>query len=311
MSLTAAIISRFWAMDPEALEALVAIAERRMDDATLVRMRERAIEEGRWPPRPEALLLPGATPMAGAPPRTYQREAVGIIPVMGPIIPHANLFSEVSGASSVDGLTASLRSARGNPDIRTIAMVFDSPGGAVTGIKDLADRIAATNAEKKVESYVYGAGASAAYWLATAASTITLGHTAGVGSIGVAAVAQVQQAADRNGNKRVEIVSTNAPNKRPDLTSEAGVAHIRETIDRLESVFVGDVAANRHVTREKVLADFGKGGMLIGQQAVDVGMADGVMAFDAWLDSLVSANKQAPKEEPRKARAERFLAERR
>jgi ClpP class serine protease len=307
--LSAAIISTAWAIVPEALEAIIAIVERRLDDPAYLRMREKAIEDGKWPPQPDALLLPGAVRMEGAPGGTYRRESVAIIPIIGPIIPHASMFSDISGAVSVDSITASIRAAAANPDIKTIALVYDSPGGAVPGIRDLAERIATQAAtDKKVEAFIYGYGASAAYWLASASSTITLAKTAAVGSIGVAAVAKVQQANDQNGERRVEIVSSNAPNKRPDLSTPEGIASIRSMLDQVEAVFVGDVATYRKVTKEKVLADFGKGGSLIGDQAVAAGMADGVMTFDAWIDGLV-ARSPRPAQPVRRIAAEAFLTE--
>jgi ClpP class serine protease len=287
MSAVSAIVSSHWAILPEALQGIIALAERRQDDPALVAMREKAIEEGRWPPRPDALLVTGAVPLEGAPRRVYRREGVAIIPVIGAIIPHASIFAEVSGAVSVDFLTAAVRAAAANDEIKTIAMIFDSPGGAVPGIQELAGRIVSTGAQKRVESYAYGNTASAAYWLASAAARLTVAPTAVLGSIGIVAAIPVQEGTDAMGMRRIEIVSSNAPRKRPDPRSDDGAADIRVTLDSLETVFVDAVAAQRHVTREKVMSDFGKGGVMVGAEAVKAGMADAVLPFDAWLDRLV------------------------
>lgn len=306
-NISAAIISNFWAILPEALEAIIAIVERRLDDPAYLRMREKAIEEGKWPPRPDALLIPGAVRMEGASGGAYRRESVAVIPVIGPIIPHASMFSDISGAVSVDSLTASIRAARANPDIRTIALVFDSPGGAVTGVGDLAGKIREAGTDKNVDAFAYGYAASAAYWLGSAAQTLSLSKTAAVGSIGVVAAANVQQAADKNGNRRVEVVSTNAPNKRPDMSTPEGASMIRSMIDQIESVFIDTVASNRKTTRDKVISDFGKGGMLVGEQAVAAGMADSVMTFDAWMDNLVARVPRAAPQPNRRLAAEKYL----
>lgn len=307
-NILAAIISTQWAIVPEALEAIIAIVERRFDDPAYLRMKEKAVEAGRWPPTPEALAIPGAQRIEGAS-GVFRRESVAVVPVMGPIIPHSSFFSEVSGVTSVDSISASLRAAVANPDVKTVAMVYDSPGGAVPGINELAGKIAA--AAKPVEAFVYGSGASAAYWLASASKSITLSRTAAVGSIGVAAVARVQQGNDINGDRRVEVVSTNAPNKRPDLTTPEGAATVRAVLDEVENVFVSDVAKNMNVTREKVLADFGRGGLLVGQRAVDAGMAHAISTFDAWMDDLVARHPKAQAPAPRRIDAATdFLAKR-
>lgn len=302
-----AIVSTVWAIIPEALEGIIAVLERDFSNPAYIRMKEKAVEAGRWPPNPEALAIPGAKRAEGIP-GAFQRENVAFIPVMGPIIPHSSFFSEVSGVTSVDSIGAALRAAERNPDVAAIGMVHDSPGGAVPGIHELAGKI--SSAKKPVEAFVYGSSASASYWLATGARSITTSRTGILGSIGVAAVARVQQGNDINGDRRVEIVSTNAPNKRPDLTTEAGAATLRAVLDEIESVFVGDVAKNMKVTREKVIADFGRGGLLVGQKAVDAGMAHGVSTFEAWADDLVARHAK-PQPAPRRVdAANAFLAKR-
>ena len=88
------------------------------------------------------------------------------------------------------------------------------------------------------------------------------------------------------GDLWIEIVSTNAPNKRPDPVSEDGRIEIVATLDAVEKQFVADVARGRKTTVEKVLADFGRGGVKVGADAVKAGMADKVQSYDAALNAL-------------------------
>jgi hypothetical protein len=67
-----------------------------------------------------------------------------------------------------------------------------------------------------------------------------------VGSIGVVAAIPVQVAPDAGGDLWIEIVSTNAPNKRPDPVSEDGRIEIVATLDAVEKQFVADVHRKRH-----------------------------------------------------------------
>ena len=68
--------------------------------------------------------------------------------------------------------------------------------------------------------------------------------------------------------------------------SEDGRIEIVATLDAVEKQFVADVARGRKTTVEKVLADFGRGGVKVGADAVKAGMADKVQSYDAALNAL-------------------------
>ena len=95
-------------------------------------------------------------------------------------------------------------------------MLLDSPGGQVSGINAFADIVAAGTKKKYTTAFVAGSAASAAYWIASAASEIAMEGTGMVGSIGVVAAIPVQVAPDGGGDIWIEIVSSNTLNKRPD-----------------------------------------------------------------------------------------------
>lgn len=302
MSIYAAIVSQAWAILPDALEAIFAIAERDSNHPALAAMRAEAEKAGRWPPNPQAIMVPGAVPLEGAP-RAYRKDSVAVIPVMGPIFPHASMFSEVSGAASVDGIAQAMRAANANDDVRAIAMVFDTPGGAVTGIGELAAKI--STSQKPVNAFGYGSVASAGYWLASAAKSLTLSPTSLAGSIGVVAALPVTESHDRSGRRMIEIVSSNAPKKRLDPRTDEGVAAMRETLDAIEAEFITTVAKNRRVSRETVLSDFGQGGLLTGRAAVVSGMADAVGTLDQWLEKMAADH---PGPARKRLSAESYLA---
>lgn len=211
------------------------------------------------------------------------RDGTAVIPVTGPIFRRANLFTEVSGCTSVQHLATDLGAALANDKVTSILLDIDSPGGEVTGIAELASQIQAAAAKKPLCAYVSGIGASAAYWLASAAPDVVLASTAVVGSIGV-------YAAYPNGKHagRTEFVSSQSPNKRPNPETERGAAEIQKTVDATAAVFVADVARYRKTTQEKVLEDFGKGGLLVGKAAVKAGMADRLGSLEEVLAHLAS-----------------------
>lgn len=275
-----ALTAEPWAIVPANLELIARIAQRHHN----------AVDPSKGEPeyqRRDYLQMagPGAQPIPGAQ-RAYAIDGVAVIPVIGPIFPRANMMTAYSGATSVTMLQNDFKVALDNSAIGAIMLMIDSPGGAVSGIKAFADQVAAGSKKKRTVAYVSGAACSAAYWIATAASEISMDPTAMVGSIGVVAAIPVQVAPDSNGEMWIEVVSTNAPNKRPDPTSEDGRAEVVTMLDDLEHMFVADVARGRKVSTETVLAEFGKGGVKIGSKAVKAGMADRVRSYDAELADM-------------------------
>lgn len=213
------------------------------------------------------------------------REGVAHIPVRGPIFPRANLFTNISGATSVSSLARDFQVALDDKDVSSIVLDIDSPGGSVTGINEMADIIKAGGEKKDVTAYVSGTGASAAYWLATAANTVVIDATARVGSIGVV-IAYPSGKEDDS----VEFCNTASPNKRIDITTDSGKKVITEELDALADVFVQAVAVNRNTTPEEVVSNFGKGSVLVGQNAVDVGMADQLGSLEGILAEKSNLN---------------------
>ncbi len=102
--------------------------------------------------------------------------------------------------------------------------------------------------------------------------------TARVGSIGVV-VAYPGKCED----DAVEIWNSASPNKRVDVSTEEGKAVVVKELDALAEVFINSVAVFRGVLPEKVISSFGKGSVLVGQNAVDVGMADRLGSFEGLL----------------------------
>ena len=214
---------------------------------------------------------------------------VGVIHVIGPIFRYANLFTMISGATSVAELATGFRAMVDDPAVRAIVLNIDSPGGEVAGISELAAAIYDARGKKQIVAYADDAAASGAYWLASAAGKLVASDTAQLGSIGV--VGTVVDRGPREGVKTYQFVSSQSPLKRPDLETPEGRATMQQRIDDLAAVFVSAVARNRGVAEAKVLADFGRGGMMIASKAVAAGMADEVGSFEGVLAGLKAGTR--------------------
>lgn len=215
------------------------------------------------------------------------RGNVAVVPITGPIFRYANLFTMISGATSLDGLAKDFTTALEDPAVASIILDINSPGGQVTGIADFAAMI--HGASKPVVAFVDGMAASAAYWIAAAAGKVVMGKSAMAGNVG--AVLSLDIRKDPN---KVDIVSSQSPNKRPDVTTDAGRAQMQAMVDAQAQVFIEDVAAYRGISPEAVMADWGGGAVHIASQAVALGLADQVSTLEEVIAGLAGKPQSKP-----------------
>jgi ClpP class serine protease len=290
MRLLDAAASVPWAIRPEALQVILDIAARE-DVAPAVIA---GVMHGHS--APEAVAARDGKPLD----KTFAaevRDGVAVVHAKGPIFRYAGLFDDVSGATSVQNLARDFTAALENPNVSSILLHVDSPGGEVSGIAEFADMVHAARDTKPVWAYVSDLGASAGYWIASAASRIVVAQTAALGSIGVVMAVRDPRATK---SKEIEFVSSQSPNKRPDPTTQGGQDQYQALVDATADVFVGAVARNRGVEAQTVLEDFGAGGLLIGQAAVDAGLADAVGSYEGALAEMQARTSRAEKAAQRK-----------
>ncbi len=215
------------------------------------------------------------------------RDGVAILPVMGPIFRHASLFTDLSQATTVDSIAADFHAALRDPQVRSILLNFDSPGGEASGIGEMAGLIHRARGVKPIAAYVGSLGCSAAYYLAAAAERLIAHPSAILGSIGVLTTWEDDRAVrEAEGIVEHTFVSSGAPHKHVDPATDSGRLAIQKILDDQEAVFVSDVARFRGVGVETVYSDFGGGGVLAGDEAVAVRMADRLGTFEETLTEL-------------------------
>ncbi|HEX7334222.1 MAG TPA: S49 family peptidase [Pyrinomonadaceae bacterium] len=208
-------------------------------------------------------------------------DGVAIIPVMGPIFGRANLFTEISGATSIEMLAKDFNEARENTRVKAIIFHINSPGGEVDGTSEFAQHVFNARSEKPIVAYASHLMCSAAYWIGSAASEIVAEETASLGSIGV--VGSVSLDKDK---KSVQFVASQSPNKRPDPESERGKSQIQRHIDDLADVFIDTVARNRGWTAAEVIEKGDAGNILAGRRAVASGLADRLGSLEGLIAEL-------------------------
>ena len=195
-----------------------------------------------------------------------------ILNIRGPMARYSSFFSEISGMSSTEKLASAFSSLDADESVEQIILQIDSPGGTVNGIAEFAELIASGNTP--TVSYITGVGASAAYWVASQTDKIYVSKTAITGSIGVRG-----EAPDEPDSRT--LVSKYAPAKIGSAAASQAV------MDRLEVEFHNAVASGRGVTATHVQENFGQGGVFVGSDAVDAGLADAVATLDQILAGTV------------------------
>ena len=167
-----------------------------------------------------------------------------------------------------------LGQAATDPSVKSIELEVDSSGGEVDGLFALFDQLAAISSQKKIDVIAHKAQ-SAAYGISAATGGKIIPSNSGsvFGSIGVAASFFVDP-------QVVDIASTNAPNKRPNLLTEEGKRVVREELDQIHDAFVDVIARGRSaatgktVTAAYVNESYGRGGSMLAVQAHAAGLID-------------------------------------
>jgi len=174
---------------------------------------------------------------------------------------------------------------RTNVAITDVNLMISSPGGTHDGLGEAYAALLRLAAEKNLVAQNHGEISSAAYYLAVAASRIEASSPLAItGSIGaMVAGIDTSEALKRDGVKRIQIVSSNAPKKNVDLTTTKGVSIMLDHLDAVERIFFDVVATGRNTTLEDIKENFGQGGVLVAldpdenkPDALSVGMIDSV-----------------------------------
>ena len=222
-------------------------------------------------------------------PEGYRIEnGVGMIDVFG-VLTHrsSGLSPDSSVLQSYSDLGVQLDKALRDSRVRAILLQLDSPGGEVGGAFQFAEQVAQAKAIKPIVAVVSDLAASAAYLIASAATSIAMSETAQVGSIGVVMrhVDLSQKMAD-DGIKVTHIFAGKHKidgNPYQPLTDEV-IERAQANVDYYYDLFVNTVARNRQLSPEAVRAT--QAGVFTYRDAKALGLADNLATVDQVLKQL-------------------------
>jgi signal peptide peptidase SppA len=224
-----------------------------------------------------------------------QSGAVAIIPIWGSIFPRANLFTEMSGGTSLQRFGSALAEADRDSQVGSIVLDVSSPGGLVDLVPETAEQI--RNTTKPVTAVANTEAASAAYWLAAQADELVVTPSGQVGSIGVWSAHEDWSRFDDKLGVTTTLISAGRfkteGNPFEPLGDEARAA-FQKMIDTYYDMFVTDVARGRRTSVASVRAGFGEGRMVTAENAVTEGMADRVATLNQVISELAGASQSRP-----------------
>src|SRR5262249_46380212 len=125
-----------WAILPEKMREIQAVIDARLRDG-----------RGRTLP---AAFDDDAPPRGSGRAEAYTvKSGVAIIPVMGTITQRPSLFAEWSGGCSAELIGRAVQQAAVDPEVKSILLDVDSPGGSVFGIEEAATKIREARGKKR------------------------------------------------------------------------------------------------------------------------------------------------------------------
>jgi signal peptide peptidase SppA len=219
----------------------------------------------------------------GVAPKPYVVDGIGIIPVVGVIGKGLSPLEKMMGAVDINDLSDQVDAMAADPAVEKIAFQVSSPGGTVTGVEELANKI--RNLGKPTMAYTDSEMASAAYWISSASDKVTASPSSSVGSVGVyMAIPDYSEAAKMAGIKMVVIKSGKFKGAGIEGTSldEGQMGNLQEGVDTIHAEFKEAV----NMKRKMVKAEAMEGQVFSGKQAAAQGLVTGLA--DSFNDALRS-----------------------
>lgn len=215
--------------------------------------------------------------------------SIAVLPMMGGIR-HRGGFMGVS----IESFREKFRGAVANPEVKAVVFNVDSPGGTVSGVPEMAEEIFQARSKKPIIAVANTMAASAAYWLAAAASRVVVTPSGSVGSIGVFAMHVDQSKMLDDFGLKVTLISAGQykveGNSFQHITEEA-FAQIQKEVDDVYEMFISDIARFRGTDVEAVLNNFGQGRMVKAKDALQVNMVDSIDTVDNVINNLVTVQQ--------------------
>lgn len=211
------------------------------------------------------------------------RRGVAYIQARGVILKNAGSLEEFYALDPVRLGNEVLATAR-SPDVETVAVIWDSPGGSVDGVQDAHEAFREARKHARLISHADDCLCSAALWIAGGSDYVYASATAMVGSVGAMVVlADTSEMAKQLGVE-YRIVASGSRKGRPMpgvKIDGADIAEVQRMVDALAGEFRRDLERGLRVpsTAMDTLSD---GRVVTGREARAMGLVRQVMTHNAF-----------------------------
>lgn len=270
-NLLLAITNSIWLIEPNAIINLGPQVKNILDNPTSFIGKEVSINPISISPNGEISMSANGEAFSNSKPLS-----TAIIPINGVIMKNDGFCGEAGTAT----LAQIIKHADANPNIGSIVLKIDTPGGMVSGTEYIASVV--KNTKKPIVTYVDGLMASAGYWIGSQADEIYTGDkTAHIGSIGtMASFADVQPMWEKKGVVFHEIYASASTDKNKNYLEarQGNYDLLKKNLDEINSVFLASVKSARG---EKLnTAETLTGKVFMADKAIELGLIDGIKTFE-------------------------------
>ena len=189
---------------------------------------------------------------------------------------------------SSEQILKDLTEFRNSPNVKSIVLRIESPGGAVGAAQEIYREVKRTSEVKPVVASMGSMGASGGYYAALGADNIIANPGTMTGSIGVIVKFPNLEGLFEKIGYKSEVIKSGplkdlGAGDRP--LSEEERTLMQDLIDNVYNQFVRDIAAARAMPEETIF-ELADGRIYTGEQALEVGLIDNLGNF---TDAIVLA----------------------
>jgi signal peptide peptidase SppA len=193
-------------------------------------------------------------------------------------------MERMMGAADVDVVSGWLDEAAANPAVEKVLLFVNSPGGTVTGVEELASKVA--NFAKPTRAFADNMAASAGYWVASQADEFVVTPSAAIGSIGVYMVIPNLEQYYADQGIKFEVIAAGihkAAGAEGLALTEEQRAYLQASVESTRDGFRAAVLNKRRYVQTSDM----EGQVFTGREAAQKGLATGVVSsFNDALNSF-------------------------
>lgn len=224
-------------------------------------------------------------------------DGVAVGTISGGLLTSSTWITRLFGITSYEDIQMALAELSGKPEVRSVLLNFDTPGGMAKGCKQCAQFIRAYGETvKPVYTHASDMAASAGLWLYSAGLYHTMDEEAKVGSLG-AIMVHSEYTEQRKQEGITDRVFRTAPQKalgHPlEKLSEEAAAQIEADLAELHDKFVAGVSDLSGIGTRKVATQIATGQMFSAEEAKNLGLSDAVLTIGEVVAKM--ARKYKPK----------------